>query len=129
MRAIGASPRACRPYRAQTKGKVERPIGYLRRNFVYGREFVNDADLNHQCGGWLDQVANVRVHATTHGRPRERFDRDERWLLQPLATRPYISPVIDAPPASAPPHRAPRPPIAVEKRALTTYAELAGGPL
>ncbi len=30
--------RACRPYRAQTKGKVERPIRYLRASFVYGRK-------------------------------------------------------------------------------------------
>ena len=37
--------RACRPYRAQTKGKVERPIRYLRESFFYGREFLNDDDL------------------------------------------------------------------------------------
>ena len=36
--------RACRPYRAQTKGKVERPISYLRESFVYGRDVLNDAD-------------------------------------------------------------------------------------
>ena len=37
--------RACRPYRAQTKGKVERPVRYVRENLVYGRTFLNDADL------------------------------------------------------------------------------------
>lgn len=42
------TPRACRPYRAQTKGKVERPVRYLRDNFVYGRTFANDADLDQQ---------------------------------------------------------------------------------
>ena len=42
----GFMPRSCRPYRAQTKGKVERPIRYLRDSFFYGREFVNDEDLN-----------------------------------------------------------------------------------
>ena len=36
----GFTPRACRPYRAQTKGKVERPVRYLRGNFVYGRTFA-----------------------------------------------------------------------------------------
>jgi transposase len=40
------TPRACRPYRAQTKGKVERPVRYLRDNFVYGRTFANDGDLD-----------------------------------------------------------------------------------
>ncbi len=38
--------RACRPYRAQTKGKVERPIRYIRESFFYGRDFVSDDDLN-----------------------------------------------------------------------------------
>jgi hypothetical protein len=74
------TPRACRPYRAQTKGKVERPVRYLRDNFVYGRTFANDADLDQQRRQWLDDVANVRVHATTRERPRDRFDRDERLL-------------------------------------------------
>src|SRR2546422_9393940 len=36
--------RACRPYRAKTKGKVERPVGYLRRNFLYGPTFPGHAD-------------------------------------------------------------------------------------
>jgi transposase len=74
----GFTPRACRPYRAQTKGKVERPVRYLRENLVYGRTFLNDADLAQQCADWLARVANVRVHGTTHEPPRARFDRDER---------------------------------------------------
>ncbi len=41
--------RACRPYRAQTKGKVERPIRYVRQSFLYGRTFAGDADLNAQA--------------------------------------------------------------------------------
>ena len=121
------TPRACRPYRAQTKGKVERPVRYVRDNFVYGRTFANDADLDQQRRQWLDDVANVRVHATTRERPRDRFDRDERLLLHPLAPRPYTSVVLtDAPrPArSLPP---PRPLVTVEKRPLTVYARLTRG--
>ena len=53
--------RACRPYRAQTKGKVERPIGYVRQGFFYGRTFLNDADLNAQALSWLAQTANRRT--------------------------------------------------------------------
>jgi transposase len=49
----GFTPRACRPYRAQTKGKVERPVRYLRGSFVYGRTFLHDADL--------DTVRNLRL--------------------------------------------------------------------
>lgn len=45
LRYWGFEVPACRPYRAQTKGKVEQPRGCLRGNFVYGREFASDADL------------------------------------------------------------------------------------
>jgi transposase len=58
----GFTPPACRPYRAHTKGKVERPVRYVRGNLVYGRDFLNDADLDHQTRQWLNRVANVRVH-------------------------------------------------------------------
>jgi transposase len=121
----GFTPRACRPYRAQTKGKVERPVRYLRENLVYGRTFLNDADLAQQCADWLARVANARVHGTTHEPPHQRFDRDERAQLQPLPARRYTSLVLDAPAIAAP--RRPRPVVAVEKRALTVYARLAGG--
>jgi transposase len=119
--------RACRPYRAQTKGKVERPVRYVRGNFVYGRTFLHDADLDHQCELWLERVANVRIHGTTRERPRERFDREERFLLQPLTPRRYTSLILDAAPKSTPGCRAPRPVVTVEKRALAVYAQLAGG--
>jgi transposase len=122
----GFTPRACRPYRAQTKGKVERPVRYLRGNFVYGRTFLHDADLDQQRQAWLDRVANVRLHGTTRERPRDRFDREERVLLQPLAARRYTSLVIERP-SPTPTRRAPRPMVVVEKRALTAYAQLAGG--
>jgi transposase len=120
------TPRACRPYRAQTKGKVERPVRYLRSNFVYGRTFAHDADLDQQRLSWLERVANVRVHATTQARPRDRFDQDERFLLQPLAARPYTSLIVDR--SAAPtPRRPARPVVPVEKRSLAVYAQLTGG--
>jgi transposase len=120
--------RACRPYRARTKGKVERPVSYLRRGFVYGREFVGDDDLNAQALAWLDGTANRRVHGTTRERPRERFERDERALLQPLAARAYRSLVLaperfDRSPGVTTPR--PMPPIQVERRPLAAYAQLA----
>jgi hypothetical protein len=123
----GFTPRACRPYRAQTKGKVERPVRYLRGNFVYGRIFLHDADLDHQRQLWLERVANVRLHGTTRERPRIRFDREERFLLQPLAPRRYTSLLLDRPSASTPARRSPRPVVTVEKRPLAAYARLAGG--
>jgi transposase len=79
----GFTPRACRPYRAQTKGKVERPVRYVRGNFVYGRTFLHDADLDQQRQLWLERVANVRVH---HGRTPARPLRP-RGAVPPAAPR------------------------------------------
>ena len=115
----GFMPRSCRPYRARTKGKVERPIRYLRENFFYGRTFVNDADLNEQATRWLDGTANVRRHGTTGERPVDRFERDERGALGPLAGRPYRR--LGATQASAPTPR-PRPTVQVQRRSLGDYA-------
>lgn len=118
--------RACRPYRARTKGKVERPVGYVRTGSLYGRTFLHDADLADQAPRWVDDVANQRIHGTTKERPLLRFLRDERHLLQPLAARPYRSLVlVPTPvPAGPTPCSAPVPAIAVERRALTTYEHL-----
>ena len=100
---------------------------YLRDNFVYGRTFANDADLDQQRRQWLDDVANVRVHATTRERPRDRFDRDERLLLHPLAPRPYTSILVPDRPRRLAPSAARPPLVAVEKRPLAVYARLTGG--
>lgn len=122
----GFRVRACRPYRAKTKGKVERPIRYLRENFRYGREFTGDDDLNAQLSWWLENVANVRVHGTTDEKPLERFLRDEKALLQPLAARPYQRVGTSQ---TAPAKAAARvmPFVDVERRALEVYQQIAGG--
>jgi transposase len=116
--------RACRPYRAKTKGKVERPIRYVRESFFYGRTFVNDADLNTQALSWLAQTANARIHRTTTQVPRVRFEREERVLLRPLALHPYRSLVL----AGANPTLSAPPPVLlnVERRSLASYDRLTG---
>ena len=81
-------PKACRPYRAKTKGKVERPFRYVREDFFLGRSFRNLDDLNAQFYEWLDHVANVRVHATTRRVVAEHF-AEERPSLQPLPIGPF----------------------------------------
>jgi transposase len=123
----GFKVRACRPYRAKTKGKVERPISYVRQGFIYGREFIGDGDLDAQLGHWLEHTANVRIHRTTNEQPVLRFERDERALLQPLPARPYHSLVIETAPRSVPRIAAPLPSVVVERRPLAQYAELVGG--
>jgi transposase len=117
--------RACRPYRAQTKGKVERPVRYVRGNFVYGRAFVGDADLDAQRLTWLDAVANVRVHRTTGLAPRARFEAEERATLQPLAARPYRPLVLPTTRTTKRTLVRPlTPELVVERRGLATYSAL-----
>ena len=119
----GFSPRSCRPYRAQTKGKVERPIRYVRESFFYGRSFANDADLNEQAARWLEGVANVRRHGTTGERPVDRFERDERQVLWPLARHPYRR--LGTQPGAAPARRpALAPTVRVQRRPLREYSEV-----
>jgi transposase len=117
--------RACRPYRAKTKGKVERPVRYVRGNFFYGREFIGDADLDDQRLRWLDTVANQRLHRTTNAIPRVRFDTEEVMHLQPLAEQPYRPLVL---PAERTGRRTAlhtlMPVIAVERRGLDRYQQL-----
>ena len=86
----GFTPRACKPYRAKTKGKVERPFGYIRQDFFEARSFRNLDDLNRQLAGWLEGVANPRVHGTTNRVVAEAFT-EEKSALQPLPALPFRS--------------------------------------
>jgi transposase len=117
----GFRPRACRPYRAKTKGKVERPIRYLRESFFYGRTFLNDADLNTQTERWLATTANRRRHRTVGEEPQLRFERDERFALKSLAPSPYPRLHCVAP---TPASRKTLYPIEVQRRPLSVYAEV-----
>lgn len=86
----GFKPRLCRPYRAQTKGKIESGVKYVRRNFVcglLGREPACLADFNSELREWVETVANRRVHGTTYEQVLFRWDMDQ-LSMQPLNGRP-----------------------------------------
>jgi transposase len=85
----GFTPRACRPYRARTKGKGERMVGYIKQHFfVRYRAFESWAHLNQLAEQWLAQEADQRVHGTVQEVVAERFAR-ERPTLGPLPTSRY----------------------------------------
>ena len=81
----GFIPRVCRPYRAQTKGKVERFIHYLRYSFynpLVGelKKYHIRPDVgiaNHRVLQWLNTVANCREHATTKEVPFRRLEEEK----------------------------------------------------
>lgn len=98
---LGFIPRLCRPYRARTKGKVERFNRYLRESFYNplasrtGHLVLDAASANRFVLEWLAEVANVRTHAGLGHRPKDLW-QDELAQLTPLpsAVRRDWSPLI-----------------------------------
>ena len=85
----GFRPRACRPYRAKTKGKDERMVGYIKGNFfVRYRAFESWAHLNQLAEQWLRQEADPRLQGTVKEVVAQRFIR-EAPTLGPLPHRRY----------------------------------------
>lgn len=77
---VGFEVRLCRPYRPQTKGKVERAIRYVQDNFLPTAEPVHVPHLNVLARAWCVEVADVRLHATTLERPVDRLAREREAL-------------------------------------------------
>ena len=73
----GFTPRACRPYRARTKGKDERMVGYIKHHFfVRYRSFESFAHMNELAQLWLSEEADMRIHGTVKEVVKERFARE-----------------------------------------------------
>src|SRR5262249_22973211 len=85
----GFEPRRCRPYRAQTKGKVESGVKYIKHNVLPGREFIDIVDLTEQLLYWNTTIADVRIHGTTHERPIDRFAGEQCHLMPTASQRPF----------------------------------------
>ncbi|AIL13684.1 hypothetical protein IM40_09640 (plasmid) [Candidatus Paracaedimonas acanthamoebae] len=85
----GFMPRLCRPYRAKTKGKIERFNRYVRHSFynplasrLKGMNLKLDKELaNYEVKKWLRDIANCRVHATTGKIPIELLEEEKPYLL------------------------------------------------
>ena len=84
----GFRPIACRVRRAQTKGKVERPFGYVESSLLGGRDFHSLAHLNETTAWWLARVADVHLHRQTKARPVDRHAQELPHLI-PLPARPF----------------------------------------
>lgn len=85
----GFVPRVCKPYRAKTKGKVERMNGYIRRSFwvplaasMKQQGLVVDVQIaNREIRAWLRDVANTRIHGTTGCVPAVALQQERAHLL------------------------------------------------
>lgn len=93
-KTFGFERRLCRPHRAQTKGKIERPFGYIQESFFAGLDLAQLTldDLNAQFRQWLDHTANTRVHRTTLCVPFERLKEEH---LLPLPDRTYVVEMVE----------------------------------
>jgi transposase len=83
-RELGFYPKACNKAAGWEKGKIERSVGYLRKNFLPLRSFTSLYDVNFQVRQWLDQTANKRTHRETRQIPDERFNPQTLRPLPPL---------------------------------------------
>lgn len=81
----GFRPKAARPYRARTKGKVERTVQYVRQNF-WPRvpDAITLASLNALVVRWAAD-RDQRIHGTTFARPAD------RWAADRAGAAPYDS--------------------------------------
>lgn len=88
----GFQIRACGAGQPQEKGRVERGVGYVKKNFLHGLELSNYEAINPAARAWLDTVANVRIHGQTQKTPQELFLQEK---LQPLHPLPYEAAIVE----------------------------------
>ena len=81
---------ACESRDPESKGLVEGTVRYVKRSALAGRseELIAWDDYRRLATTWRDEVANVRLHAATHERPIDRFQKD-RDQLRPLPANPF----------------------------------------
>ncbi len=84
----GFRPRACRPARPQTKGKVERPFYYVETSLLNARTFRSLEHLNEVTAWWLENVADVREHRGLGKTPLAAWQEEQPHLLA-LPARAY----------------------------------------
>jgi transposase len=88
-RARGFAVQACNVRRGNEKGRVERPIGFIRDRFWLGRRFADLLDPNVQGTRWRDDFANNRVHEVTGKVPALVFEHEEKRLLRAIPPVPF----------------------------------------
>lgn len=84
----GFQPVACRPFRPETKGKIERTFWHLETNLLNARSFTDLDHLNEITAWWLANVSDVRQHRTTGKTPLELHQKELPYLV-PLPEKPY----------------------------------------
>lgn len=87
-RHYGFDITACNVRKGNEKGIVERGVGYVKKNLLYGLDILDFSHINPACRQWLDGIANERIHGETKKKPAELFT-EEKSRLQALSSHPY----------------------------------------
>lgn len=66
----------CKGYDPSTKGKVEKTVDYVKRQFLDGRIYYGLDRLNQEFIDWLDHDGNGLINDTTKKPPRELFKKE-----------------------------------------------------
>lgn len=77
------------PRTPRHKGKVENGVHYVQRNFMAGQQFADIHCANRDLLVWVQAVAGVRKHGTTHQPPLRLFRESEQAALLPLPAEPF----------------------------------------
>ncbi len=70
----------CRKNDPESKGKIENVIGYIKKNFLYGRLYHDLDILQRQAQAWLGRTGNAMVHGTTGKVPMEEWRLERAHL-------------------------------------------------
>ena len=81
-RYAGFSIRLCRGNDPQSKGKIERVVGYVKNNYLSCRNYQGIQELNSGGLAWLDRTANNKIHDTTKMVPKHVFKEESKHLIQ-----------------------------------------------
>ena len=65
QQTLGFDVYLCRGSDPETKGKIERVVGYVKSNFAKNRVYDGLDDWNEKSCSWLERTGNHKVHGTT----------------------------------------------------------------
>jgi len=85
---IGTELNPCNPYRARTKGKIEKPFQYIEEQFIKGSTFTSMDDLNAKGKAFMKAWCKT-MHTTTRRIPEEAFQEEKKYLL-PLPAKRFM---------------------------------------
>jgi hypothetical protein len=83
VRQMDFMPVFCRKSDPESKGKIENVVKYVKNNFLRGRIYMGDDELNQSAKGWLIRTANGKEHAGIKKVPAVEWEH-ERTYLRPL---------------------------------------------